>query len=174
MPVFICLVLPLYMCVSPCELHCRKGLYPAFGKRSVINVLVCVCLCSPGEMGRQHDSIRGDAVLGFPELFRVDSFIFFFLPHPFSLTHISLFVSLPSSPVSLPRCTNSALFLHAISSFSISVCLLSRLSLSFSLFLFLYLSLSPPDNDRAKECQSNGRRFSPGQDAGRTRSPFAR
>lgn len=31
--------------------------------------LLCVCLCSPGERVRQHDSIRGEAAPGFPELF---------------------------------------------------------------------------------------------------------
>ena len=35
-------------------------------------------------------------------------------------------------------------------------------------------SLCPPDNDRAKECKSDGRKLPPGQDAGRTRSPFTR
>lgn len=91
-------------------------------------------------------------------------------PHPLALSHIfflCVFVSSLSSPVSLSQYTTSALLLHAVSSyFCISLC--------FPPLPSLTPPASPPDNDRKKECQIDGRRLPPGQDAGRTRSPFTR
>lgn len=90
------------------------------------------------------------------------------LTHPPALSHVLLFfgfVSSLSSPVSLSRHITLAFFLlHAISSY---FCI-------FFLLPSLTLPASPPDNDREKECQSDGRRLPPWQDAGRTRSPFTR
>lgn len=121
--------------------------------------LICMCLsasvrlCSPGEMDRQHDSIVGEASPGSLKLFRVDAFISFSsLPHLLALSHIFAFVSSLSSSASLPTTYQSGF-------------VFSRYVLKLVCLLF---SLTPPDNDRAKECQSHGRRLSPGQDASRT------
>lgn len=114
-----------------------------------------MCVLSPGDLDTMTVSIEA-ALTFFSQLFRVDTFMFY--PTPFILFLFHMFSSLSHhlpSPVSLPW-YQSAVFTH------------------YFLMCFLFLLLSPPDNDRAKECQSDGRRLIPGKDACRTRPPSTR
>lgn len=118
----------------PCELHCRRSFHTDLER----SVTWLVYMCSQGEMGRQH--ILAETGLHFPVLCNL------LLSH--SVFTFILSLPLHPPPVSLPQYISATFFLHT---FSLS------LSLSRCLFSFCF----SPDNDRTKECQSNGRWLSP-------------
>lgn len=150
-----------------CVLLGRKG-YHCVGERSV-TCLICVCLCECTSVLFRWNEKTAWQYQGW-SISRL-SCLCFHLPLSPILLHSHTFccfsaLSLRSPPLCLCHGISLWLFflLHAISSY---FCI-------FFLLPSLTLPASPPDNDREKECQSDGRRLPPWQDAGRTRSPFTR
>lgn len=107
----------------------------------------------------RNDSAKGEPALGFPGHFNVVStFIFFLSTFAFTRSVWCCFTLFPRVFGTAYKYSDLMCHFHILCCSPLNLC----------------SPFSTADNGRAKECQSDGRRFSSGQDAGRTRSAFAR
>lgn len=174
-----------YMCLCICEwqfssvwfcFHVCSSLQVALQEKLLScfqrSVTCLICVCSPQvKWNRQY---QGWSCSRFSWV--LSCWHFYLPPTPtpsssfYTFTYFCLFIFLPcvsASSVAILICFYTP-FPHTFLSPLLST------SISLSLSVSLSFLSSHPDNDRAKECQSDGRRVSPGQDASRTRSPLTR